>query len=74
MNKKIVPAIIAKNQIELNEKLLIVKKYVDLVQLDVMDNNFVPNTSLFFDFSLLIKQGAPLSSIVYLFVYEVTKW
>jgi len=52
MNKKIVPAIIAKNQNELNEKLLKVKKYVDLVQLDVMDNKFVPNTSLFFDFSL----------------------
>ena len=52
MNKKIVPAIIAKNQNELNERLLKVKKYVDLVQLDVMDNKFVPNTSLFFDFSL----------------------
>ena len=52
MNKKIVPAIIAKNQNELNERLLKVEKYVDLVQLDVMDNKFVPNTSLFFDFSL----------------------
>jgi ribulose-phosphate 3-epimerase len=52
MNKKIVPAIIAKNQNELNERLLKVKKYVDLVQLDVMDNKFVPNTSLFFDFFL----------------------
>ena len=52
MNKKIVPAVIAKNQNELNERLLKVKKYVDLVQLDVMDNKFVPNTSLFFDFFL----------------------
>jgi len=52
MNKKIIPAIIAKNQNELNEKLLKVKKYVDIVQLDVMDNKFVPNTSLFFDFSI----------------------
>ncbi|UCF13638.1 MAG: ribulose-phosphate 3-epimerase [Thermoplasmatales archaeon] len=52
MNKKIVPAIIAKNQNELNERLSKVIKYVDLVQLDVMDNRFVPNTSLFFDFSL----------------------
>jgi ribulose-phosphate 3-epimerase len=52
IKKKIVPAIIAKNQSELNEKLLKVKNYVDLVQLDVMDNNFVPNTSLFFDFSI----------------------
>jgi ribulose-phosphate 3-epimerase len=52
MNKKIVPAIIAKNQNELNERLSKIIKYVDLVQLDVMDNKFVPNTSLFFDFSL----------------------
>ena len=52
MNKKIIPAIIAKNQEELNEKLSKVVKYVDLVQLDIMDNKFVPNTSLFFDFSL----------------------
>jgi len=52
MNKKIVPAIIAKNQIELNERLSRVMKYVDLVQLDIMDNKFVPNSSLFFDFLL----------------------
>ncbi|UCF49624.1 MAG: hypothetical protein JSU91_07700, partial [Thermoplasmatales archaeon] len=52
MNKKIIPAIIAKDQDELNEKLSKVVKYVDLVQLDIMDNKFVPNTSLFFDFSL----------------------
>jgi ribulose-phosphate 3-epimerase len=52
MDKKIIPAIIAKNQEELNEKLSKVENYVDLVQLDVMDNKFVPNTSLFFDFSL----------------------
>lgn len=52
MNKKIIPAIIAKNQDELTERLVKVIPYVDLVQLDVMDNKFVPNTSLFFDFSL----------------------
>jgi len=52
MDKKIIPAIIAKNQDELNEKLSKVENYFDLVQLDVMDNKFVPNTSLFFDFSL----------------------
>jgi ribulose-phosphate 3-epimerase len=52
MEKKIIPAIIAKNQDELNEKLSKVKDYFNLVQLDVMDNKFVPNTSLFFDFTL----------------------
>jgi ribulose-phosphate 3-epimerase len=52
MDKKIIPAIIAKNQDELNKKLSKIENYFDLVQLDVMDNKFVPNTSLFFDFSL----------------------
>jgi ribulose-phosphate 3-epimerase len=52
MKKKIIPAIIAKNQNELDERLSRVIGYVDVVQLDVMDNKFVPNSSLFFDFSL----------------------
>ena len=52
MKKKIVPAIIAKNQTELNASLSKVLDYFDLVQLDIMDNKFVPNTSLFFNFSL----------------------
>jgi ribulose-phosphate 3-epimerase len=50
--KLIIPAIIAKSQDELDSKINIVKKYVKCIQLDVMDNIFVPNTSLFFDFSL----------------------
>ncbi len=52
MNKKIIPAIIAKNQDELNERISKVREYVDLVQLDIMDNKFVPNQSLNFDFKL----------------------
>lgn len=52
MNKKIIPAIIAKNQDELDERLSKVLGYVEVVQLDVMDDKFVPNMSLFFDFSL----------------------
>ncbi len=50
--KHIIPALIAKNQDELNDRLDKVKSYVDWVQLDVMDNIFVPNTSLFFDFQV----------------------
>jgi ribulose-phosphate 3-epimerase len=50
--KKIIPAIIAENQNELNERLSKVMKFVDLIQLDIMDNKFVPNVSLFFDFAL----------------------
>ena len=61
MNKKkeIIPAIIAKTQNELD---ILVDKLGDLVeiaQLDIMDNRFVPNTSLFFNFTL------PKSSLKY---------
>lgn len=52
MNKKIIPAIIAKNQKELDQRLSKVLDYVDLIQLDVMDNKFVPNQSLNFNFKL----------------------
>ena len=52
MKNEIIPAIIAKNQNELDNKLARVIDYVDIIQLDVMDNKFVPNSSLFFDFSL----------------------
>jgi len=50
--KMIVPAIIAKTQTELEEKIGKVKDYVDLIQLDVMDGRFVPNSSIDFDFKL----------------------
>lgn len=54
MNKKemIIPAIIAKNQNELEEKILKVKDYVELIQLDLMDGKFVPNNSIDFNFKL----------------------
>lgn len=50
--KIIIPAIIAKNQNELDERLSKVLEFADLIQLDIMDNKFVPNSSLFFDFTL----------------------
>jgi len=52
MKKMIVPAVIAKDQEELNAILQKVSGNVDLVQLDVMDGKFVPNHSLDFDFKL----------------------
>ena len=52
IKKSIIPAIIAKSQEELDDKISKVIDYVDIVQLDIMDNKFVPNTSLFFDFKL----------------------
>jgi len=50
--KMIIPAIIAKTQIELDECLSKVKDFSELVQLDIMDEIFVPNSSLDFDFDV----------------------
>ncbi len=52
LEKIVIPAIIAKNQAELNEKLHTIALFSKLIQLDVMDNQFVPNQSLDFDLKL----------------------
>lgn len=51
-NVYIIPAIISTSQQELDEKINKVKHYVDVIQIDVMDGQFVENTSNDFDFSL----------------------
>lgn len=71
LGKEIIPAIIAKTQEELDERLLKVKDYVRTVQLDVMDDIFVPNTSLFFDFDL---KGIDLSYEAHLMVQKPEDW
>jgi ribulose-phosphate 3-epimerase len=50
--KQIIPAMIAKNQQELSKNINKVIDFVEWIQLDIMDNQFVPNTSLFFDFKI----------------------
>jgi len=50
--KQIIPAIIAKTQTELNEHLSKVKDFSEMVQLDIIDGIFVPNSSLGFDFDV----------------------
>ena len=52
MKKEIIPAIIAKSQKEMEERINHVKDAVEWLQLDVMDGKFVPNTSLNFDIIL----------------------
>ena len=52
LKKEIIPAIIAKSQEELEEKINKVKDYVQVIQLDFMDGEFVPNSSINFDFKL----------------------
>ena len=50
--RRIIPAIIAKSQSELEERIAKVKDYVELIQLDFMDGKFVPSNSIDFDFNL----------------------
>ena len=52
LKKNIIPAIIAKNQDELEERIKKVADIVDIIQLDFMDGRFVPNNSIDFDFKL----------------------
>jgi ribulose-phosphate 3-epimerase len=52
MEKMIVPALIAKNQKELDERFGKVKSLGKEFHLDVMDGQFVKNKSLLFDFKL----------------------
>ena len=51
----IVPGVIAKSQEELDEMLDKVKGRIERIMLDVMDNKFVPNSSLEFDF--IVPEG-----------------
>jgi ribulose-phosphate 3-epimerase len=52
MKKVIIPAVIAKTQEELDDIFSRIKDFASLLQLDIMDNRFVPNNSLDFDFKI----------------------
>ena len=52
MEKLVIPAIIAKSQEELEQRVNLVKDYSTVLQLDIMDGLFVPNHSLNFEFVL----------------------
>lgn len=56
---EIIPAIIADNQKDLEGRVNKVRDFVKIIQLDFMDNSFVPNKSLWFDFVL------PPSNVVF---------
>jgi ribulose-phosphate 3-epimerase len=71
MKKIIVPAVIAKNQEELEGILEKISDNADLVQLDVMDGEFVPNHSLDFDF--LLPKGKHMYE-AHLMVNDPDKW
>ncbi len=44
-NMKVIPAILEDNLEDIKAKLELVKPYVDLIQLDIMDGQFVPNNT-----------------------------
>jgi len=52
MKKFVIPAIIAKNQEELDQGIKKVQNFVEIIQLDFMDGVFVPNHSIDFDFKI----------------------
>lgn len=53
MEKRIVPSVIANNQKEFNERILGLRRYFSLFQLDVMDEKFVKSKSLLFNFKII---------------------
>jgi len=71
MDKMIIPAIIAKNQNELEERINKVEKFFKLIQIDIMDGNFVPNHSIDFDFKL---PKTKCKSEAHLMVSDPLKW
>jgi len=46
MKTRVIPAIIAKSQNELDERINLVKDCTDFIHLDIMDGVFVPNISM----------------------------
>lgn len=50
--KLVIPSLIAKSQRELDKRINKVRDVAELFQLDIMDNEFVPNCSLNFDFEI----------------------
>lgn len=50
--KLVIPSLIAKSQRELDKRIRKVRDVAELFQLDIMDNRFVPNSSLNFDFQV----------------------
>lgn len=62
---------IAKTQEELTNNIEKTISFVDRIQLDIMDNIFVPNTSLFFDFKL---PDTPCHYEAHLMVQDPMSW
>ncbi|MDO8622382.1 MAG: hypothetical protein Q7R80_04085 [bacterium] len=69
MPLEIVPAILAKSEEEFREKLRLIERAVPLVQIDVMDGEFVPNTT-WADPLVVAQMKTPTRFEVHLMVKE----
>lgn len=67
----IIPAIIAKTQKELDEHISKVKDFSEIVQLDIIDGKFVPNSSLDFDFDV---SGNNITFEAHLMISNPMEW
>ncbi len=70
LQKIIIPAIISKTQAELDVAINKVQNFVNLLQLDIMDNSFVPNNSN--DFELNLPKGPEYEA--HLMINNPIKW
>ena len=70
LRNKVIPTIIANNQLELNSIIKAYKKHFKHFQIDVMDGNFVYNKSNWFNFKLPKDNTYE----AHLMVYEPENW
>lgn len=68
MKKTVIPAIIAKNQRELDERIRKIES--DVYQLDIMDGKFVRNKSIMFNFQIPPK----IKYEAHLMIHEPKRW
>ena len=65
---KIAPSILSANLSKINDEIIDVEKYADLIHVDIMDGIFVPHTTVDSNFVKTIKTKVPLD--VHLMVHE----
>ncbi|MFH0818537.1 MAG: ribulose-phosphate 3-epimerase [Patescibacteria group bacterium] len=74
---KVIPAILENNISDIKQRIAQVKDYVDLIHLDVMDGDFVPNTT-FNDPTALAKENLGIKIRVHLMIsqpeFSIKKW
>lgn len=73
MHNLIIPAILVHTKKEFRERLRVIEGLVDIVQIDVMDGEFVPNTT-WCDFQFLRTLNTPLHFELHLMVNDPARY